>query len=107
VAVHQQHIAFAHRLLQGVQVVGEVLLVVAHGRVEELRHALRDPLAKYVTRSLEHLYSRPAVSETASMAAGIDTRRDEVASSPLGGAVLRGLLWLLLGTWIGSWLLFA
>jgi hypothetical protein len=41
------------------------------------------------------------------MAVGIEARRDEVASRPLGGAVLRGLLWLLLGTWIGSWLLFA
>jgi hypothetical protein len=44
------------------------------------------------------------------MAVGIDagTARDAGAAKlRLGEVVLRGLLWMLLGSWIGSWLLFA
>ena len=41
------------------------------------------------------------------MAVGLEASRAGVASGQLGAALLRGLLWLLLGTWIGSWLLFA
>jgi hypothetical protein len=56
---------------------------------------------------VEHLYSASAVPETALMAAGVETRSERVTSAHVRATLLRVLLWLLLGTWIGSWLCFA
>lgn len=41
------------------------------------------------------------------MSAGVDARSARAAGSRRLTALLRGLLWVLLGGWVGSWLLFA
>jgi hypothetical protein len=54
------------------------------------------------------LYSPLAVFETAAMSAGVGApAARSTARVRLVPALLRGLLWVLLGGWIGSWLLFA
>jgi hypothetical protein len=60
--------------------------------------------------TLRTLYSPPTVSETGNMSIGVGARAARPADAERTRflpVLLRGLLWLLLGGWVGSWLLFA
>ena len=112
-ALDQQHVSGPDLLPQPLEVVRVMLLVEADGLVQEACNAIGEPLAN-APPPPAGLYTAPAFPETARMTHPV---REAPRASPhlpstqrhasgTSGVVLRSLLWLCLGGWVGSWACF-